>query len=105
MQKGLFYMVILIDVDGTICTEERVSERSLAKPLPGAVEAVNQMVEQGHVVILWTGRGWDQYRITKVWLDENGFKYDQLLMGKPIANLIIDDRAKRFDGWNKNYLD
>jgi len=24
-------------------------------------------------------------------------------MGKPIANLIIDDRARQFTGWDKDY--
>jgi len=26
------------------------------------------------------------------------------LMGKPIASLFIDDRARRFEGWDKDYL-
>jgi ribonucleotide monophosphatase NagD (HAD superfamily) len=97
-------MVILIDIDGTICTEESPSDRPLALPLPGAIEGVNRLVDAGHTVILWTGRGWDQYRMTKHWLDEHGFRYDQLLMGKPIANLIIDDRARRFAGWDHDYV-
>ena len=97
-------MVIMIDIDGTICTEERPLDRPLAKPLPGAVKAVNRMVDEGNIVVFWTGRGWDQYRVTKHWLDEHGFRYAQLLMGKPIANLIIDDRARQFAGWDKDYL-
>ena len=97
-------MVILIDMDGTICTEESPADRPLALPLPGAVQAVNRLIDEGHTVILWTGRGWDQYRVTKHWLEEHGFRYDQLLMGKPIANLIIDDRARRFVGWDQDYV-
>jgi hypothetical protein len=102
--QGPFSMVILIDIDGTICTEESPFDRPLARPLPGAVERVNSLKQAGHVVILWTGRGWDQYKITKHWLDEQGFLYDQILMGKPIANLIIDDRARQFVGWDKDYI-
>jgi len=98
-------MVILIDIDGTICTEERPFDRPLAQPLPGALESVSRFVQDGHTVVLWTARGWDQYRVTKTWLDEHHFQYDQLLMGKPIANLIIDDRARHFTGWDKNYLE
>lgn len=97
-------MVILIDIDGTICNELSPFDRPLATPLPGAKESVNNFIQQGHVVVLWTGRGWDQYRVTKKWLDDHGFEYDQLLMGKPIANVIIDDRARRFEGWEKDYL-
>jgi uncharacterized HAD superfamily protein len=97
-------MVIMIDMDGTICTEESPFNRPLAKPLKGARKAVNKLTEHGHTVVIWTARGWDQYRITKKWLDDHGFKYAQLLMGKPIANLIIDDRSRQFTGWDKDYL-
>ncbi|TAN00283.1 MAG: hypothetical protein EPN39_04650 [Chitinophagaceae bacterium] len=95
---------IIIDIDGTVCTEEKVFERTLAKPLPGALEKVNDLFKKGHVIIFWTARGWEQYKITKIWLDEQGFKYHQLIMGKPIVDLIIDDRAMKFEGWDKNYL-
>ena len=57
-------MVIMIDLDGTICHELSPFERPLAEPLPGAVDGVNRIKDQGHTVVIWTGRGWDQYRIT-----------------------------------------
>jgi len=94
----------MIDMDGTICSEESPFDRPLAKPLPGALVAVNRLVADNHVVIIWTGRGWDQYRVTKKWLDDHGFQYAQLLMGKPIVNLMIDDRARQFTGWDKEYV-
>lgn len=97
-------MVIMIDIDGTVCEELAPFDRPLAKPLKGAVKAVNRLVKDGHTVVFWTGRGWDQYRVTEKWLDQHGFRYAQLLMGKPIANLIIDDRACRFEGWDRSYL-
>jgi uncharacterized HAD superfamily protein len=102
--EGSFYMVILIDIDGTVCSEESPFDRPLAKPIDGAVRAVNRYKDEGHIVVFWTGRGWEQYRVTKAWLDQNDFRYDQLLMGRPIANLIIDDRARRFEGWDKDYV-
>ena len=97
-------MVIMIDMDGTLCSEESPFDRPLAKPLPGAMEAVNKFTAAGHVVVIWTARGWEQYRVTRKWLDDNGFQFAQLLMGKPIANLIIDDRSRQFLGWDKDYL-
>ena len=55
-----------------------------------------------NIIILWTARGWEQYRMTKTWLEQHGFVYDQLVMGKPIVDLMIDDRAKQFCGdWTK----
>ena len=61
---------------------------------------LRKLKENGNVIILWTARGWEQYKITKKWLDDHGFNYDQLLMGKPIVDLFIDDRARQFTGWN-----
>ena len=91
---------LAVDIDGTICTEERTFERPLATPLPGAAEALRQLKANGNTVILWTGRGWEQYKVTKKWLDDHGMSYDQILMGKPIVDLIIDDRARRFTAWS-----
>ena len=93
--------VIAIDIDGTICSEERTFERSLARPLPGALEALKMLKENGNTIILWTGRGWEQYKITKQWLDDHGFMYDQIIMGKPIVNIFIDDRARQFHTWGE----
>lgn len=96
--------VIMIDIDGTICSEEKTFERSLATPLNGAIENVNRLFSEGHTIIFWTARGWEQFKITKKWLDDNGFKYHQLIMGKPIIDIFIDDRARQFEGWDKKYI-
>lgn len=90
---------IAIDIDGTICTEERTFERPLAKPLEGAVEALTLLKSNNNTLILWTARGWEQYKVTTKWLNDNGFEYDQLIMGKPILDFFIDDRARQFKGW------
>lgn len=91
---------IMVDMDGVICTEERTFERALAKPLDGAREALAQLKAAGHTVIVYTGRGWPEYRATKQWLDDHGMQYDAIHMGKPIADVWIDDRALRFTNWN-----
>ena len=36
-------MQIIIDLDGTICTEEKTYSRSLAKPLEGAITSINNL--------------------------------------------------------------
>ena len=97
--KCLRNKTVAVDIDGTICTEERTFERSLAKPLPGAREALSLLRRNGNTVILYTARGWEQYRVTQVWLRKHRMQYDQLIMGKPIANIWIDDRARRFTHW------
>lgn len=97
--KEIKNKTIAVDIDGTICQELRTFDRPLAKPLPGAVEALDYLKKNGNVIILWTGRGWEQYAVTKHWLDAHHFSYDQILMGKPVVDYIIDDRARQFCGW------
>jgi hypothetical protein len=95
-------MQLIIDLDGTLCTEERMFSRALAKPLPGSVEQINRLYEQGHTIIIYTARTWMEFEMTTAWLSGNGVKYHQLMMGKPIGDLWIDDRAVRFcNNWDE----
>lgn len=90
---------IMVDMDGVLCSEESFHNRPLARPMDGAKEALAQLRAAGHTVIVYTARGWGEYRITKHWLDTHGFEYDGLHMGKPVADVWIDDRAVRFGDW------
>lgn len=92
-------MNILIDMDGVICTEEKTFERALATPLPGALESLRLLREQGHQIVIYTARSWAELAMTRQWLDEHEIPYDGLHMGKPVADRIIDDRAIPFAGW------
>lgn len=92
---------IMIDLDGVICTEEKTFERPLATPMPGAREALQKLRDEGHTVVVYTGRNWPEYRVTRKWLDDHGMPYDAIHMGKPIADVWIDDRAIRFTSWTE----
>ncbi len=93
-------MTIMVDLDGVICTEERTFDRPLAEPLPGAREALEKLRADGHTIIIYTARGWAEFRVTKAWLDQHAMPYDAIHMGKPIAHVWIDDRAIRFMNWH-----
>jgi uncharacterized HAD superfamily protein len=90
-------MQIIIDMDGTVCTEEKTFSRSMAKPLPGAIENINKLYTEGHTIIIYTARTWMEFEMTSEWLKINNVKYHQLMMGKPIGDLWIDDRALNFN--------
>lgn len=90
---------IMVDLDGVLCTEEAYLERPLAKPIDGAREALAELRAAGYIVVIYTARGWGEYRVAKRWLDDHGFVCDGLHMGKPVADLWIDDRAVRFTNW------
>lgn len=92
-------MRLVIDIDGTICTEEKQFSRALARPLTGAVEALKTLKKHGNTIILYSARTWSEYEITVDWLKKNEIPYDQLILGKPQGDYWIDDRAIAFSNW------
>lgn len=98
-------MQIIIDMDGTICTEEKTYSRCLAKPKEGAIETINKLYDQGHTIIIYSARTWMEFEMTSAWLLEHQIKYHQLVMGKPIGDVWIDDRALTFrDNWEEIFV-
>ena len=96
----------LIDIDGTICDDipnENPSRMADANVYPEALKTLNKWFNEGHIITFFTSRLEIHRDITETWLNENGFKYHGLLMGKPrggnyhwVDNHIV--RATRFDG-------
>tara|TARA_B100000925_G_scaffold288359_1_gene269199 strand:+ start:5552 stop:5932 length:381 start_codon:yes stop_codon:yes gene_type:complete len=101
---------ILIDIDGTV-SEDIPNEESHrfkdACVLDGAVLSVNKLYNDGHIITFFTARKEIDRQITIDWLDNNGFKYHQLLMNKPrggnyiwIDNLNVEGIHYK-DNWGK----
>ncbi|MDB2657506.1 HAD family acid phosphatase [Crocinitomicaceae bacterium] len=96
----------LVDIDGTICDDipnEEPERMATAALYPDALETINRWFEQGHVITFFTSRIEEHREVTEKWLDEHGFQYHGLLMGKPrggnyhwIDNHIV--RATRYEG-------
>ena len=98
-------MTILVDMDGVICTEEKTFERALAKPMPGAREALAALKAKGHTLVIYSARSWSELRMTEQWLKDHGIPYDGIHLGKPVADRILDDRAVTFAGWDAALAD
>ncbi len=96
----------LIDIDGTICDDipnEEPWRMKDAKLYPDALIRLNKWFEEGHIITFFTSRTEEHREVTEQWLNENGFKYHGLLMGKPrggnyhwIDNHLV--RATRYTG-------
>lgn len=100
----------LIDIDGTITDDvpnEEPERMALVKPYIGAVETLNGWYDEGHVITFFTSRTEAHREVTETWLNQYGFKYHGLLMGKPrggnyhwIDNHIV--RGTRYKGvWSE----
>lgn len=105
-------MRIVIDLDGTICPIKKPGQTySDLKPLPGAVERIRELRAAGHYIIIQTARNMATRqsnlgqvmkhvgKVTLDWLERYDVEYDELYFGKPNAEVYIDDRAIRFEGW------
>ncbi len=96
----------LIDIDGTICDDipnEEPERMATAGVYTDARDTLNSWYDQGHIITFFTSRTEEHRQVTEKWLDENGFNYHAILMGKPrggnyhwIDNHIV--RATRFNG-------
>lgn len=92
---------LIVDLDGVICEEKPTFERALALPLTGVTGALRGLHKKGYIIIIYTGRGWAEYEMTKAWLEKWKIPHDQLIMGKPIGDYWIDDRAIEFESWEQ----
>ena len=86
----------LIDIDGTICDDvpnEEPSRMSTAKLYP--------------VICFFTARIESHRKVTEKWLNDNGFKYHSLLMGKPRGGNYhwIDNHLVKATKYNGKFTD
>ncbi|MFN3393312.1 MAG: 5' nucleotidase, NT5C type [Candidatus Thermochlorobacter sp.] len=107
-------MRIVIDLDGTICPIKQPNEDyANLEPLPNAVERIRALRAEGHYIIIQTARHMKTCegnvglavkkigKLTLEWLERHGIEYDEIYFGKPNADVYIDDRALRFESWDK----
>ena len=105
-------MIFLFDIDGVIA-ENKVGDLTYetVKPIPGAMETLQQLHESGHTIILHTGRHMKtcnsnvgkviakQGKILLDWLEKYNIPYDELYFGKPHYDLSIDDASHHHIDW------
>lgn len=86
-------MNVAIDIDGIMCGEGPLFERSLQRPFENVKDDLWRMKHAGHFIIIFTSRGWPEYKYTKKWLFDNNLAHDVLICGKPNYDVILDDRS------------
>jgi hypothetical protein len=100
-------MIYCFDIDGTLCTNTE-GEYSGAEPFPEIIEQVNRLFVEGHRILLYTARGAttgiDWREVTMRQLQDWNVSYHELFMGKPTADLYIDDKAINLVDWKDKYL-
>ena len=105
-------MRICIDLDGVVCKLRKPGQTySELEPVPGAIEKIQKLRENGHYIIIYTARHMKtcegnvgkilarQGLVTLKWLDDHKVDYDEIYFGKPWAQVYLDDNAFRFTSW------
>lgn len=97
-------MRIVIDIDDTIC-DNCFRDYVHAKPYQDVIDKINLLHAEGHYIVLYTSRGMvsckgDLKKIKKnneeiltTWLRAHEVCYDELIFGKPLGDLYVDDKA------------
>ena len=103
-----------VDIDGTICTPTIGRDYHKAEPWQDRIKVLNKLYDDGNHIIYFTaramGRFSDQphtiaaqkakevlFELTENQLKDWGCKYNELIMGKPHADLFIDDKGINCD--------
>lgn len=96
---------VCFDLDGVLATgtkEEVYSDSAgwayeKCEPITKMISILKELKTKGYKIIIFTARHPADYEKTVLWLSRQGIKYDDLYMGKPLADLYIDDNALRFN--------
>ena len=95
-------MIYCFDIDGTLC-DNTDGEYEKAEPYFDIVSQVKVLYDAGHRIILYTARGSttgiDWRELTENQLCSWGVKYHELVMGKPHADIYIDDKGINIAEW------
>jgi len=89
--------IYCFDIDGTICLTEG-SDYPNSKPIKERIELINKLFHEGHEIKFFTARGTttgiDWRELTESQLTSWGVRYHTLILGKPHADIYIDDKGK-----------
>jgi len=103
-------MRYVFDLDDTLCRprhdcKESKNKYGMAKPVEDMIRIVRELKNAGHYIIIHTARRMvthngnikliksDVGKITMDWLKEHDVPFDELVFGKPYADIYVDDKS------------
>lgn len=99
-------MRVCFDLDNTLVTYPDIpGDYTTVRPITKMIEIARKMKAEGHTIIIHTARRMETHKnnvgavirdiglLTFNTLETFNIPYDELLFGKPIADIYIDDRA------------
>jgi len=84
------------DLDGTLCSDTD-GDYPNATPNLEVIGKLNELYDAGHTIIVYTARGattgLDWHELAKAQLKAWNVKHHKLIMGKPGAEVYVDDKC------------
>lgn len=94
---------ICLDFDGVLHDAAHpVPGRKMGPPCDGALECVKQLLRHGHELVVETARVHNEERALHVhdWLAFYGFPALPISIGKPMADVYLDDKGLHHIDWD-----
>ena len=94
--------IYCFDIDGTICSNTD-GDYMNAVPFHDRIAKINKLYEDGNKIIFYTARGsttgekWENLTLQQ--LNTWNIKFHELHLGKPTADIYIDDKHKDLFNW------
>ena len=85
--------IFRVDIDGILTKEIAGHDYKYRMPNVENIIKINLLHAKGNKIILWTSRYPEDREVTEEWLAEQGVIYDELHLGKPQYDYLIDDKT------------
>lgn len=82
-----------VDIDGVLTNEIDGHNYESRTPNADNIKRINRFFQDGARIVLWTSRYLEDEEVTKNWLSKHNVMYDELILGKPQYDRIIDDKC------------
>lgn len=98
-------VTVVFDIDGVLATgtQEEVYSNAAGwdyakcTPMHQGIKLLKHLKKEKVRIVLHTARWGSDRAVTEAWLKEHKIPYDELLLGKPSADLYIDDKGFHWD--------
>lgn len=120
INKNILYPKCLrwvFDLDETLITlPAKFQDYTSVKPIQRMIDFVNNLYNNGHYIIIHTARGMRTHNgdlekvkqalktITVNTLNKFNIKYHELVFGKPIGDIYVDDKSTNPLYWRNNWI-
>ncbi len=86
--------VFNIDFDGTLTNGQYIND-----PIPelSIIDRVKDLYINGHIIIIWTARFWNQAPFLVSWLTKYSIPFHGIIMAKGGSDFYLDDKMISMD--------